>query len=323
MSELDSKYVKRGYWINHSHGQVMGRTITTDTKTGTILIALLAIGTSLASSHLWHILTFLYHQYRADGNASSGLFRQQQALLRTLPTPSSLMADSLKLMFKWKSTKTKRTTRHLLPQTVAGFLFTVGAIAASIFSSLVVKNSSLEVLVSSPFCGPLLKTEGHEFISEVYTGQVHATSQRYVQECYQNKTDLPARCNNIFTRPNVQSSMEIVPCPFSPEMCSSPSLAFDSGLQDVNDAFGFNLPENDRVKYRKRTTCSILSLQNRTRTVMLNESEFPTHIFGRAPRPQEELLLFYFGIREDIPEWENVTYIMSWLEANVTKTLEI
>lgn len=47
MSELQSRFVKRGLWVDHSEGPIMGRTITTDTKTGTILIALLAVLASL------------------------------------------------------------------------------------------------------------------------------------------------------------------------------------------------------------------------------------------------------------------------------------
>jgi hypothetical protein len=43
--ELDSRFVKRGYWVNLSKGPVMGQTINTDTQTGAIVIALLAVVT--------------------------------------------------------------------------------------------------------------------------------------------------------------------------------------------------------------------------------------------------------------------------------------
>jgi len=49
MSELDSQYVKRGFWINEAQGPVMGRTITTDIRTGTIIVALLAVLSSLGT----------------------------------------------------------------------------------------------------------------------------------------------------------------------------------------------------------------------------------------------------------------------------------
>jgi hypothetical protein len=47
MSELDPQYVKRGFWINEEQGSVMGRTITTDTRTGTIVIVLLTLLSTL------------------------------------------------------------------------------------------------------------------------------------------------------------------------------------------------------------------------------------------------------------------------------------
>lgn len=47
MSELDARYVHRGLWTNLSKGPIMGQTITTDTKTGAIVIAILAVCTTL------------------------------------------------------------------------------------------------------------------------------------------------------------------------------------------------------------------------------------------------------------------------------------
>jgi hypothetical protein len=43
MSEVDGRFVKRGLWTNLEHGNVMGKTITTDSTTGTIVIAAMAI----------------------------------------------------------------------------------------------------------------------------------------------------------------------------------------------------------------------------------------------------------------------------------------
>lgn len=102
MSELESRFVKRGYWVNLSHGQIMGQTITTDSRTGAIVVALVAVITSLGMTHLWHLFTFFYHQMRATGRPRNSLFRHQQALLRTLPTPGTFLADLVKLLFAWR-----------------------------------------------------------------------------------------------------------------------------------------------------------------------------------------------------------------------------
>jgi len=56
MSELDSTYVKRGIWTNWDRGSIMGKTITVDTRTGSVVIALLAllstIGTFRKLNHI-------------------------------------------------------------------------------------------------------------------------------------------------------------------------------------------------------------------------------------------------------------------------------
>jgi len=43
MSEVDGRFVKQGIWTNLDKGEVMGRTITTDTRTGIFIIAIMAV----------------------------------------------------------------------------------------------------------------------------------------------------------------------------------------------------------------------------------------------------------------------------------------
>lgn len=43
MSELESRFVKTGIWTNIDEGFVLGRTITTDTRSGAFVVALLAV----------------------------------------------------------------------------------------------------------------------------------------------------------------------------------------------------------------------------------------------------------------------------------------
>lgn len=75
----------------------MGRNITTDSRTGTLVVAILAVITTCGTTNLWNLVTFCFHQYRVNSSHTDGLFRQQQALLRTLPTPSALTSDWVKL----------------------------------------------------------------------------------------------------------------------------------------------------------------------------------------------------------------------------------
>jgi hypothetical protein len=43
MSEVDGRFIKRGLWTNVGQGNVMGKVITTDSTTGAIVIALMAV----------------------------------------------------------------------------------------------------------------------------------------------------------------------------------------------------------------------------------------------------------------------------------------
>jgi hypothetical protein len=43
MSEVDARFIKRGLWTNVDRGNIMGKTITTDSTTGAIVIALMAV----------------------------------------------------------------------------------------------------------------------------------------------------------------------------------------------------------------------------------------------------------------------------------------
>lgn len=103
MSEVDDQYVKRGFWINWSQGFVLGGTLTVDSRSGNAVVALLTICASIGTAQLFHLFAFFYHQWRAKGRASDGLYWQQQALLRTFPTPTTLVAEYFKLWWSWRN----------------------------------------------------------------------------------------------------------------------------------------------------------------------------------------------------------------------------
>jgi hypothetical protein len=238
--------------------------------TGKILFSLLWPGTT----HLWHLIAFGYHQFRADGKPKDGLFRQQQAIIRQLSTPSALIADATKLWCSWRNKADHALIASLAPLSLA-LVCAIGGIAASLASSYVIDSSGVEVLISSPYCGSITVTES-QHSERTYINIVEAMARTYATDCYPiyNQTigSLPARCQ-VFIRPSVPLQVETVECPFSPKICKgskeNPSMgvAVDSGLVDVNDAFGLNLANKDRVKFRKRTTCGVLQHDDYTKVV--------------------------------------------------------
>jgi hypothetical protein len=341
MSEVDGQYVKLGIWTNLDKGQVMGRTITTNTRTGIIIIAVTAVlstigmckekvfrGSDLTSgeagtSYLWNLLVFAYHQSRATGRPADGFFRQQQAFMRTLPPSGSMMADSVKLWWSWRKRNGNVLRRSLAPFMLST-LCTAGFIAAGIFSSYVVSTSDLEVLVKSPFCGhldPIMKLDANA----VWVATMLTTSDAYANDCYGDQAKSSTNCR-VFTRPSISFRTESTTCPFSPEFCTDensepiPAVAFDSGLIDLNDGFGTNFADNDRVSYRRRTTCSILPLIGHVSIV--NASNLPENLLRRKIYPFEEVILLHYGEKPSMGQWKNATTIYSLMDFNRTQTIE-
>lgn len=258
---------------------------------------------------------------------ADGLFHQQQALLRTLPAPSDLLADTTKLWWHWRTRTDRALTRSLLPFTIA-MLCGVGSLAASILSSYVLDSTNLEVLVSSPFCGRVNTTIGDTAPFRSYQDATYTVAEPYGRECYQNGTTLSARCS-AFVHASVPLTMERVACPFDEEMCvagpddslPAPAVAMDSGLVDVNSAFGMNLAASDRVMYRKRTTCGVLPDDGYT--TLINASAMDPTIMYLDALPGDQLMMYHYGTSPDDTEWANMTVGLLLYSANYTTSYSL
>lgn len=244
----------------------MGQTLTVEARTGTVIVALLTILASIGMAKLWDLFTFLYHQYQADGRPADGLKWQQQALLRTMPTPTALMADLLKLSWTWKAKAPRAYIRCLLPF-ITALCFAIAAIAAGIATAFAIDSSNIEVLVYSPFCARLNYTKVFaDRTNSNLLASVKGTIDTYASNCYQNRPSLPAPCRNTFTRPNISFTAVPAPCPWNETLCRGgalPALHMDTGLLDLRSDFGLNVPPDEGVKLQKKTTCSVLPIENR------------------------------------------------------------
>lgn len=233
------------------------------------------------------------------------------------------MADSAKLWWSWRK-RNDRVLARSLTQFLLATLCTAGFVVAGIFSSYVVESSDLEVLVNSPLCGRInssLLTSAER----IQTSEIRSLALPYTQECYHNQTMVPARCK-AFVRPSIPLRNERVPCPFAAEFCVGekdvlPAVAFDSGLVDLNKGFGMNLPEKDRVKYRRRTTCSVLPVAGRTS--VKNGSDLPSWLINRAAFPGEQFMLLHYGNQTRLPDWKNTTVLFSLMNVEMSTIYSI
>ena len=323
MSELDRRFVKHGVWTNVDQNSVLGQTITADTQTGSIVVALLALLGSLAMTHLWNLVTFTTHQLRANGNPADGLFRQQQIILRISPSPGAFLFDWIKLSWTWRG-RTKKTWARSMLQSALAALFLAAIIAVSTFSSYVVDGKDLQVLVHSDQCFPLdldkaIEGDNGQILSQ-YQAQVNIRSSVLAKNCWQNSSSLPAECHT-FIRPNVPISAEKVRCPFQ-DACHSGDFAItlDSGMVDTSEIFGWNLGPQERIRFRRKTTFGILQTQERQS--IINASDFPYQ--NRKVLPEEEMLLgHYGGTLGSTGKFKDTLFALGLLKSNMTSFYRI
>lgn len=222
------------------------------------------------------------------------LFRQQQAMLRTLPTPSSVVAEAVKLWWAWRKRADRPFLRSALLVLIA-ILFTAMTIAASIFSSLIVKTGTIDVLVDSSRCAAV-RLNGTAW--RTYSDALTQTAPAYTQTCYQDGA-LSASCN-VFTRPNILPKASNVTCPFNETMCDTEdSIRVDSGLIDVGKAFGLNLAAENGVSMRKKTECTILPIEGYYEVYYLEDFPF----FKPEIRDiiaGEQIVPVFYGPRSDL-----------------------
>lgn len=320
MSRLPAQFVKRGMWVNLEDGPVFGRVITTDTRTANLIIAILAVATAIGTAHLWNLTVFGYHQFRVSFSITDGLYRQQQAILRTLPTPSSLVADWAKLWWVWRN-KTDRVFWRSLPQIMIGAVFAAATVTVGVYTSFVVSNSDVQVLVDSPSCGPIT-LDTFDMLwppgDSAWAHSIQESGRSYADNCYQdfNSSILPDICES-FIKPNIPLKEERVECPFSGSICAKidqPALSIDSGLVDLHDGFGMNLQPENRLKYRQKATCAIIDVSDRY-SITKDTNAIPWT--GRALQPEEEILVVHLN---ESPVTGNATFMASLLIGNLTRT---
>lgn len=95
-----------------------------------------------------------------------------------------------------------------------------------------------------------------------------------MDDCYLDGHSIPALCNALALL-KIPTTQERVTCSFDSTICvgddNKSAISLDSGFLDLNQLFSHNLPENDRLKLRKRTTRAILPYENHATVINVAE----------------------------------------------------
>lgn len=324
MSLID---VYTGLWINWSGGLLFGSTITVTAARGAFVVAFIALFVQIASSHLWDLISFAWHQYRAASQFQDGVHRQQQVMLRNSSTPATTLWSCMKVF--WASRfRAENIVLRTLPLAVVALLYMVGAIAAGISSSRMVNTSGISVLAQSPFCGDWKRLEAVSdsdrlslLASIGFYGESRLSdSTSYAATCYTNATN-SAACNTFATRQIPWQSDYNATCPFAPGTCigsDSSALQLDTGQLDSHAVLGLNAAPKDRVTYRRVTTCAPLKTDDRITSQDASQIGSGS---GLSPDPfavpgNAQYELFHYG--NQVSPVRNWTYMADSLEANLS-----
>ena len=328
MAEVDNSLIKRGFWINYSEGAILGATITTDQRVANIVIAVVAIVVTAGAGSAWNLVMFLWHQLRATSRPKDGLFRQQQVLFRTLATPTSVLADTCKLVWVWRRSGWSSIFRSL-PILSLSFIFAIASLAASISSSYVVSTTDLQVLVDGSSCRAInissyLNADALADAVPLETA-LYTSARSYADECY-GSGSVPPRCH-IYVRPRLEYTTKSGPCPFEGSICrlnDTASLIFDSGYLDSNDHFGLNSAPSDRVQIRRVTTYAPIDDSNYVQLHEADDGVLDNLPVAPYKWPGEQVWLWNFGARTPLQAWPgNGTYGLSTVDSNYTRTFRI
>lgn len=265
----DSTSIYTGFWVNWSHGRVLGSTITLSARNSAILTSFIATFVTIVGAQLWKILCFIFHQIRASQKPKDGLYHQHQNLFRNSSTPGGAAWSFILQSWHWSG-----RARHVMLRSLPWALFSISYIVVfavlSIFgSSEVTKAAGQDRLIQSSQCGywgtnGSTNAEGDYQTSEIGQGAFEAKvlkdsqdASAYARKCYDGSAD--ALGCDMYATPVIRWEGKATDCPFRDNICwRNNTYQMDTGLLDSHDDLGINTPMEERLKYRRVTTCAVL-----------------------------------------------------------------
>ena len=317
-------YIHEGFWTDWSKGKISGLTWTLCPNKATLLTNSLALFVTLAGGQLWTIIRFALHQRRVSQTSrnASECQAEEQVVLRN--TATDLHTMRLMAQVAWTTRRnTGRVFSYSLAIACLAILhYTFFLVAGTFSNKLVNPNSnklvspSSNVLSRSPHCGvwssAYLNTANSFTIDPSSLETVRSTQQylssidhsvqlslEYAQACYQSDSTyyMSSKCDTLpKARLETEQKGSNESCPFGPRMChGDKTVVFETGAIDSHRDLGINAPIQDRLVYRRRTSCAVLNDTDR----VIESNESTSEAMARA----------YYG--HSILEDTNYTYSFS------------
>jgi hypothetical protein len=288
-TNINTTTIYTGTWVNWSHGRVLGSTITLSARNGAILTSFLATFVAVVGAQLWKILCFILHQGRTTREPKDGLYHQHQNVLRNSNTPGAAAWSFVKQSCHWWG-RAPRSLLRCFPWALFSIFYVVVLAILSIFgSSQVVKAAGQDRLIRGSECGywTVRSGESGQAPFEAKFLKDSQSAAAYARSCYGESVDA-LKCI-MYAKPNIKWDGKKAECPFKDGICyRNNTYQIDTGLIDSHHDLGINTPQEERLKYRKVTTCSVLDDKDYMKS---NDTDWVTWNYG--PRVSEDYTFIY------------------------------
>lgn len=262
--------IQTGFWFDYTREGVYSGTLTLSTRWSGFLLAALVTYIGIVSTSFWSLLSFTLHQLRVKRGEEDGLYFQQQVILRNSGSPLQAVAQFLRASWAWRAQRSRRLSPRRLKSralfaALPPFLVFIGFTAAGILVGDMTRpgygSDNLKIYPAN--CGLLtMNSDTPESFS--------ASSQRnsknlqaakvYMRECYETTAASPA-CG-VYPQKKLPFAQANVSCPFGKDskgnsLCIVDSaFNLDTGLLDSNSFLGINAAPENRILFRRSSTCS-------------------------------------------------------------------
>lgn len=316
-----SAEIHLGAWIDWSKGAILGSTVTVTAQNGAFLVAFLALFVQLAGSHLWDLVNGISHRCYVTSKPRDPIYWQQQVILRNSLTPAMTFWDLMKVSWAWRS-RPGRVSLRTLPVALVALLYVIGFSLAGIFASQMVTTANIAALVSSKYCGfwqlqyGMLSPDSQTAWMRMNMNTITSSTQ-YSRACYKgNKVAGRPQCNVFAKRQIDWTSDYNATCPFAAGTCigtNTAALQLDTGPIDSHYDLGIDAKKEDRVTYRRVTTCAplkpIYQWKNATESKYIRKT-LPGEMFAEFDYGPQSLDYNFTWRTSSYGIWETLTYTL-------------
>lgn len=314
--------VHTGFWIDHTYGPVHGATITVPVRWGNYLISFLSLLVTWAGSSAWGIFSYVLHHAYARKKEKDVLHLQVQVLLRGYAAALQTILDTCKLHLAWRRRAESVWTRTLTVAFAAFFIWGSFTAAGVLVARVATRNYQTALVLAEPYiCGGFgidLTTLPGSDIFFAKTKNDSKEASIYVGTWYHRDSSVVSP-GTVFPYVALPYNVSLAePCPFGAKTScrgindtDGNAMVMDTGPLDSHVYFGINAPESDRVAYRKRVTCSPVSVKNFTSEVKIKPRNNQSYIDVTMGPASGENYTFEWFLASQITAGYEVGYVPS------------